>query len=330
MTDTTAATETNAKKARTDAEQRWTVRAVARAEARTAGDVVKRGAERGEAGAYTCVRRGEPPAHATCFGAHVERLVETCRLVAGVELDEEARRVIQSVLRDTPEAREPHSMHVVVVYPLSKTLEHASFPLPMPMPLSTPTPTSTPDVKTTKDPSANVSVAWIQRGSGARQTPRAKDAKWPITRAPLEKIKTERGADELVLEQDGDVLEGLVTNVFVVRRSTGVVETAPDDVVLNGTMRGVAIDVCRSKGLPLVLRAPRVDEASDWACFLLTSCTKPVVGVRRVRFSRSGSGSLQDEVAEFVMDDVDANAVAAKLRRGVCEALADMSSSLGA
>ena len=115
---------------------------------------------------------------------------------------------------------------------------------------------------------------------------RAKASSWIEERGPLEALKKEvcPTANEVVMTtRDGKyVLEGLITNVFVVvEMGSGEkrVFTAENDV-LHGQMRDLVIQVCREMGISVVLQAPRMDEISCWKEMFLTSkcgCSLPWV-----------------------------------------------------
>lgn len=119
------------------------------------------------------------------------------------------------------------------------------------------------------------------------QMPWVKSTRWISERVVLETLfQDEEKAEIVMLNRNGThILEGLVTNVFIVRK-TGLVETACDRV-LNGTMREHVIDICRRLEIPLLLSSgPLVEDAinGQWADFLLVSVTKPVVRARSIQF----------------------------------------------
>ncbi|KAJ0246960.1 D-aminoacid aminotransferase-like PLP-dependent enzymes superfamily protein [Hirschfeldia incana] len=118
-----------------------------------------------------------------------------------------------------------------------------------------------------------------------RDVANAKYSDWVRLRKPLEKFRPPL-ATELLLSNDGDhLLEGCVTNFFVVCRrksSSGrfyggslgefEVQTAPvTDGVLPGVIREVVIEVCLSKGIPFRERAPSWSERELWEEAFITS-----------------------------------------------------------
>mmetsp|Transcript_4939 Transcript_4939/g.10260 ORF Transcript_4939/g.10260 Transcript_4939/m.10260 type:complete len:357 (-) Transcript_4939:352-1422(-) len=120
--------------------------------------------------------------------------------------------------------------------------------------------------------------------------PLVKSISWISERAPIEQKESMTGVSEIImLDKDGGdaVLEGLVSNVFVVTKD-GTVRTACADV-LPGCTREMVIDKCRALDIPLCLQAPLLSEVDSWASVFLTNANKPVVEVRRIR--------LPDELA---------------------------------
>lgn len=75
------------------------------------------------------------------------------------------------------------------------------------------------------------------------------------------------GVDEmLMVTREGEALEGLVSNLFVVRN--GVVFTAGERVLL-GQMRSLVLDCCSELNIPICIEAPRLSDLNEWdECFL--------------------------------------------------------------
>lgn len=105
-----------------------------------------------------------------------------------------------------------------------------------------------------------------------RTTPRKKCSSWSLTRRPLEAARRE-GCAETVLVEDGCMYEGSVSNLFVLRRD-GVMMTAPDEVVLNGALRRVVLEVCAKRGIVVEMRTPRVDEVGGFGAAFLTAVNR--------------------------------------------------------
>ncbi|XP_022546850.1 uncharacterized protein BNAA09G55000D isoform X2 [Brassica napus] len=132
-------------------------------------------------------------------------------------------------------------------------------------------------------------------GSG-RDVANAKYSDWVRLRTPLEKFRPP-STTELLLSNDGDhLLEGCVTNFFVVCRKSSSgslygeslrefeVQTAPvTDGVLPGVIREIVIEVCISKGIPYRERAPSWSERELWEEAFITSSLRIVQHVGTIK-----------------------------------------------
>ena len=102
------------------------------------------------------------------------------------------------------------------------------------------------------------------------------------------------------------LLEGLVTNLFVVHRDPVRVQTAAQGV-LPGSMRHLVLRCCEKLGVPITLSAPAVQESSSWCDMFLTSVTKPVCSVASYRCSENVVEVLQghpitSQIRKLVME----------------------------
>ncbi|KAF2318604.1 hypothetical protein GH714_009307 [Hevea brasiliensis] len=122
-----------------------------------------------------------------------------------------------------------------------------------------------------------------------RDIAEAKYSDWVRLRKPLENLRPP-SVTELLLSNDGDqILEGCVTNFFVVCRKENSeikgnnflsdknscpfeVQTAPlSDGVLPGVIRQLVIEVCISKGIPVQEVAPLWSRREFWQEAFITS-----------------------------------------------------------
>ena len=91
----------------------------------------------------------------------------------------------------------------------------------------------------------------------------------------------EAGAFEAIFVRGGEVTEGAVSNMMLVR--AGVLVTAPaDQRILSGVTRAVVLDLARKEGVPVEERAIRVEELRGADEIFLTGTTVeilPVIGV---------------------------------------------------
>ncbi|XP_028122299.1 uncharacterized protein LOC114319475 isoform X2 [Camellia sinensis] len=144
-------------------------------------------------------------------------------------------------------------------------------------------------------------LAVVGRG---RDVANAKYTDWVRLRKSLEKLRPP-SATELLLSNNGDqILEGCVTNVFVVcrkehndnsddARRRGMhdystypfeIQTAPiRDGVLPGVIRQVIIDICLSNGIPLREVAPSWSKHESWEEAFITSSLRLLQHVETIQ-----------------------------------------------
>ncbi|ONI23923.1 hypothetical protein PRUPE_2G216400 [Prunus persica] len=139
-------------------------------------------------------------------------------------------------------------------------------------------------------------LAVVGRG---RDDASAKYSDWVRIRKSLERLRPPNGT-ELLLSNDGDrILEGTVSNFFVVCRKDNdeakgqsvhcfEVQTAPIiDHVLPGIIRQLVIEVCLSKGIPFREVAPSWSESEFWAEAFITSSLRLLQHAERISFPSS-------------------------------------------
>lgn len=135
-------------------------------------------------------------------------------------------------------------------------------------------------------------LAVVGRG---RDAAAAKHSDWVRVRKHLERLRPPSGT-ELLLSNDGDqILEGSVSNFFVVRRKDDneakgesihcfEVQTAPiSDGVLPGIIRQLVIEVCLSKGIPFREVAPLWSEHEFWEEAFITNSLRLLQHAETVR-----------------------------------------------
>lgn len=113
----------------------------------------------------------------------------------------------------------------------------------------------------------------------SRSTPAAKAASWPLERQPLEQRRN-RDAAETVLWHDGQLLEGLTSNLLVMRGAG--LQTAPRGAVLGGSMAFLVRQVASGLGLQTAEQAPLLGACSQYDAAFLCSATKPLVPIGRL------------------------------------------------
>ena len=146
-------------------------------------------------------------------------------------------------------------------------------------------------------------------------SPNAKDVAWPTARAAYDELKRQmnpEGIGEVILTPDGGgtLLEGLTTNLFVVRTrldmpyhgvadcvSSLEVVTPPRGDVLPGVAREAVIAACAAEGLPVKEEPVLASEEDLWAEVFLTNAVRLTRPVREVRWASAdgvGGGSGPD------------------------------------
>ncbi|EEF38482.1 uncharacterized protein LOC8263379 [Ricinus communis] len=144
----------------------------------------------------------------------------------------------------------------------------------------------------------HANLAVVGRG---RDFAEAKYSDWVRLRKPLEKLRPPL-VTELLLSDDGDhILEGCVTNFFVVccKDSNEVkgdyfhnnnskcpfkVQTAPIHAgILPGIMRQLVIDVCLSKGIPVEEVAPSWSMQESWQEAFITNSLRIMQHVEKIQ-----------------------------------------------
>jgi hypothetical protein len=119
-----------------------------------------------------------------------------------------------------------------------------------------------------------------------RDVPIGKDSGWVAQRQSLEALRPPGAAEVLLATQQGALLEGLVTNLFVlVGLETGeiVVQTAGmGDGVVWGTMRQRVLQVCEKLGLKIVKQSPAAGERASWKEAFLTNALRGVQPLDRI------------------------------------------------
>jgi len=163
-------------------------------------------------------------------------------------------------------------------------------------------------VHATRAPSPQLSGNFIamairpssSRALPSRIEPHIKSGAWINQRKPLEAAKAKCGADEVILtDESGALLEGLITNFFIVTKS-GIVQTAGDGVLM-GAMRARVLRACSRAGIPVDLRRPTIDDVRDASGAFVTNAIR---GVRDV-VSFFDVDVACERIAEFRLEKND-------------------------
>ncbi len=108
---------------------------------------------------------------------------------------------------------------------------------------------------------------------GPRVNPRHKCSSWSTVRRPIEKARRQGCVETLLIDEERRIYEGTVSNVFFLRND-GVLVTAPDDVVLPGTLRAAIIEGCRRCNIPVLFECVALDEISRYTAAFITNTSR--------------------------------------------------------
>jgi D-alanine transaminase len=119
----------------------------------------------------------------------------------------------------------------------------------------------------------------------------------------------ERGAYEAwMVDSDGLVTEGTVSNAWIVTRD-GVLVTRPDDAaILGGITRAVVLGLAEGLQMRCECRGFSVDEARGAAEAFLTSTTslvKPVIAIDGTTVGTGGIGPLTSRLLQAYLEHID-------------------------
>lgn len=131
----------------------------------------------------------------------------------------------------------------------------------------------------------------------ARGAPRkqafAKNTAWIEERHWLEAARGENITETILIGSSSDedsaledlvLLEGLVTNFYVIMRDGSLCTASLGDQILSGSIRHVVIQVARQRGMVVVERAPRISDRKNFAGAFITNAVHIITPIRCIRF----------------------------------------------
>lgn len=152
------------------------------------------------------------------------------------------------------------------------------------------------------DPAKDISPVEVDCRGGPRNQPCVKNTSWYIERKPLEAAQSESVTETILLGLDNDgyriLLEGLVTNIFVVTKTLQV-RTAPAHLVLPGSVRACVLSACRQLDVSVFETGVRLHDFEQFEAAFLTSARRFLVPVQSIHFSGSGGDSNVPQKIEF-------------------------------
>ncbi len=129
-----------------------------------------------------------------------------------------------------------------------------------------------------------------------RFLPKAKTLNY-IAAIKEQKRKEEMNAQEIVYVNNGTVLEGATSNVFIIKN--GKIITANDNILM-GTVRNFVIKLARENGLEVEERTVMIDELFEAEEFFITGTYKWVLPVVRVDDKPIGTGKVGEKTREIM------------------------------
>jgi len=144
-----------------------------------------------------------------------------------------------------------------------------------------------------------------------RPHPTIKDVQWVHDRQALEAETRRAGVNEAVMfDADGHISEGLQTNFFAIT-ADGALATAPDELVLSGTVRKVVLEVAAQMSIPVLLQTPSVHDAASWDSCFICSTSRLVRPIRHFSVPAFGltlefpeEGTVAHRVQQAVLDEL--------------------------
>ncbi|CAN8076396.1 unnamed protein product [Agarophyton chilense] len=107
-----------------------------------------------------------------------------------------------------------------------------------------------------------------------RHDPQVKNSAWYLERKPLQSLRSKEAYETILVGQDSKgniaLLEGLVSNFFVITKDMQVY-TAPTDVVLPGSTRRLVLQACTELGVSVREEPPLLTEWRNFAIGFLTN-----------------------------------------------------------
>jgi len=144
-----------------------------------------------------------------------------------------------------------------------------------------------------------LSPAIVQVGGRPRNLPLAKDTAWVQERIPFEESKGPDVSEVILPDHSGEcLLEGLVTNFFVIDKD-GALVTAGHDV-LKGHVRQLIISMARKADIKIKLQAPELREIGTWRGAFLTSAVRLMQPIKTIRIpTKDGHEAAERSFEDF-------------------------------
>lgn len=126
--------------------------------------------------------------------------------------------------------------------------------------------------------SCSVLLEWF----GGREDPSVKSTEWIQQRDQMKQLTNAEFNEVLLVKPDGRILEGLSSNFGLIDEE-GRLVTAPDTDVLPGTVMRMVKEAAREIGIPVVERCATLDDAKVCKGAFLTSTSRLLLPVERLK-----------------------------------------------
>jgi branched-chain amino acid aminotransferase len=128
-----------------------------------------------------------------------------------------------------------------------------------------------------------------ERVADATSAQGAKIGNYLISVLAMREARGRGAAEALVVDGQGRLLEGASSNVFLVER--GTLLTPPVEAgILAGITRAHLLQLAAGLGIPIELRAPRLDETANADELFISSSIRELLAVVRLDGTQIGSG----------------------------------------
>lgn len=116
-----------------------------------------------------------------------------------------------------------------------------------------------------------------------RHDPQIKSVAWNIERKAVEKRMSPTMGEVILATGNGELTEGLSSNFYVVQ-DDNTIQTAPDSVVLSGSIRKLVLKACASLGVNVNLTTPSLAQRQQWLGAAVSSTSRSFLPIRILKF----------------------------------------------
>ena len=174
----------------------------------------------------------------------------------------------------------------------------------------------------------------------ARHDPGVKDTQWVRDRQRLlDGMKSPQTSNEVILQdiESGRLFEGLSSNLVVIKLETDgkyVLETAPLDSVLPGTIQKLVLEYCSKQAFPVSFRHPSRQDLVEgkWKAAFLTSTSRILLNIGRVYVPEvGGNDSMRTDGTWIGLLQTDpSQALVTQIREGVWQLMQEKAETISA